>query len=43
MAELVLQASDGHVARLAAERNLVRPVVELTWNAIDAESVDRCV
>lgn len=38
MAELVLQASDGHVARLAHEADPVRAIAELIWNAIDAEA-----
>lgn len=38
MSELVLQASDDLVARLAHERDAVRAVVELIWNAIDAEA-----
>lgn len=38
MSELVLQASDDLVARLAHERDAVRAVVELVWNAIDAEA-----
>lgn len=38
MSELVLQASDDLVARLAHERDVVRAVVELVWNAIDAEA-----
>lgn len=38
MAELVLQASNDLVARLAHEGDPVRAVVELVWNAIDAEA-----
>lgn len=38
MAELVLQAGDGHVARLAHESDAVRAVVEMVWNAVDAEA-----
>lgn len=38
MSELVLQASDDLVARLAHERDAVRAVVELIWNGIDAEA-----
>jgi len=38
VADLVLEASDGHVARLAHEADPVRAVVELIWNAIDAEA-----
>lgn len=38
MANLVLQASDDLVARLAHERDAVRAVAELVWNAIDAEA-----
>src|SRR4051812_26304005 len=38
MAQLVLQASNDLVARLAREEDPVRAVVELTWNAIDAEA-----
>ena len=38
MGDLVLQASDDLVARLAHERDAVRAVVELVWNAIDAEA-----
>ena len=38
MSELVLQASDDLVARLAHERDAVRAIVELMWNAIDAEA-----
>ena len=38
MADLVLQASNDLVARLAHEADPVRAVVELVWNAIDAEA-----
>jgi hypothetical protein len=38
VADLVLEASDGHVARLAHETDPVRAVVELIWNAIDVEA-----
>ncbi len=38
MSELVLQASDDLVARLAHEGDPVRAVVELVWNAIDGEA-----
>lgn len=38
MNELVLQAGDDLVARLAHEREPVRAVVELVWNAIDGEA-----
>ena len=38
MAELVLQASDDLVARLAHESDPVRAIVELIWNAIDGEA-----
>ncbi len=38
MAELVLQAGDGHVARLAHESDPIRSMVEMIWNAIDAEA-----
>ncbi len=38
MTELVLQASDDLVARLAHEGHPVRAVVELVWNAIDGEA-----
>ena len=41
MAEpLHLQAGDDHVERLAHENDPVRAVVELIWNAIDAEAVE---
>ena len=38
MAELRLQASDDHIARIAHEGDPLRAVVELIWNAIDAEA-----
>src|SRR6266498_5358695 len=38
MAELILEASDAHVARLAHESDPVRALVELIWNAVDAEA-----
>lgn len=38
MAELHLRADDDHVERLAHENDPVRAVVELIWNAIDAEA-----
>jgi len=38
MSELVLQAGDDHVGRLAHESEPLRAVVELIWNAIDAEA-----
>lgn len=38
MKDLVLTASDDHVARLAHEGDPVRAVVELVWNAVDAEA-----
>ena len=38
MTELVLQASDDLVARLAHEGDPVRAVVELVWNAVDGEA-----
>lgn len=38
MADLRLQASDDHVARIAHEGDPVRAVVELVWNAVDAEA-----
>ncbi|MFT4289499.1 ATP-binding protein [Nocardioides sp.] len=38
MAELHLTADDDHVERLAHENDPVRAVVELIWNAIDAEA-----
>ena len=38
MADLRLRASDDHVARIAHEGDPVRAVVELIWNAIDAEA-----
>lgn len=38
MEDLVLTASDDHVARLAHERDPVRAIIELIWNAVDAEA-----
>ena len=38
MAELILQAGDGHVTRLAHESDPIRSVVEMIWNSIDAEA-----
>ncbi|SDS38817.1 Histidine kinase-, DNA gyrase B-, and HSP90-like ATPase [Brevibacterium sandarakinum] len=38
MEDLVLTASDDHVARLAHEGDPVRAVIELIWNAVDAEA-----
>jgi hypothetical protein len=38
MAELLLQAGDDHVQRLAHESDPVRAVIELIWNSIDAEA-----
>lgn len=38
MSELVLVAADDLVARIAHERDAVRAVVELIWNAVDAEA-----
>jgi len=38
MAELHLTADDDHVERLAHENDPVRAIVELIWNAIDAEA-----
>ena len=38
MTELNLQADDDHVERLAHENDPVRAIVELIWNAIDAEA-----
>jgi hypothetical protein len=38
MAELHLQAADDLVERLAHENDPVRAIVELIWNAIDAEA-----
>jgi hypothetical protein len=35
---LVLEASNSHVARLAHEADPIRAVVELIWNAVDAEA-----
>ncbi|HEX3784267.1 MAG TPA: ATP-binding protein [Pseudonocardiaceae bacterium] len=39
MGDLILRASDDLVARIAHERDPVRAVVELVWNAIDAEAM----
>lgn len=38
MAELHLEAGEDHVERLAHENDPVRAVVELIWNAVDAEA-----
>jgi len=38
MSELVLEASDDHVARLAHEGDPIRAIVELVWNSIDADA-----
>ncbi len=38
MAELVLTAGDGHVAQLAHESDASRAIVEMIWNALDAEA-----
>lgn len=38
MAELILQASNDLVARIAHESDPVRAVVELVWNAVDGEA-----
>ena len=38
MEELVLQATDDLVARIAHENDPVRAVVELVWNAVDGEA-----
>jgi hypothetical protein len=40
VAELILQAVDDHVARLAHESDPVRAVIELIWNAVDAEATE---
>lgn len=40
MPELQLQAGDDHVERLAHEKDPVRALVELIWNAIDAEATE---
>lgn len=40
MAELHLTADDDHVERLAHENDPVRALVELVWNAIDAEAMN---
>ena len=36
MAELLLQAGDDYVQRLALENDPVRAIVELIWNSVDA-------
>jgi Histidine kinase-, DNA gyrase B-, and HSP90-like ATPase len=38
MSELVLQASDDLIARLAHESDPLKALVELIWNAVDAEA-----
>jgi len=40
MTELILRAGADHVARLAHESDPARAVIELVWNAIDAEATD---
>jgi len=40
MAELHLEAGEDHVERLAHENDPVRAVVELIWNAVDAEATE---
>ena len=40
MADLHLTADDDHVERLAHENDPVRALVELVWNAIDAEAMN---
>jgi hypothetical protein len=40
MTELILQAGADHVARLAHESDPARAVIELIWNAIDAEATE---
>lgn len=40
MEDLVLTASSDHVARLAHEGDPVRAVIELIWNAVDAEATN---
>lgn len=40
MEDLVLTASGDHVARLAHEGDPVRAVIELIWNAVDAEATN---
>ena len=40
MEDLVLTASDDHVARLAHEGDPVRAIIELIWNAVDAEATN---
>lgn len=43
MKDLVLTASDDHVARLAHEGAPVRAIIELIWNAVDAEATNVAV
>lgn len=38
MDDLVLTASDDHIARIAHESDPLRAIVELIWNAVDAEA-----
>ena len=38
VADLILQASDDRVARIAHEGDPVKTVVELVWNSLDAEA-----
>ena len=38
MADLVLQASDDLIARLAHESDPLKALVELVWNSVDAEA-----
>lgn len=38
MADLVLQASDDLIARLAHESDPLKALIELIWNAVDAEA-----
>lgn len=40
MEDLLLTASDDHVARLAREGDPVRGLIELIWNAVDAEATN---
>ena len=40
MEDLVFTASDDHVARLAHEGDPVRAIIELIWNAVDAEATN---
>ena len=40
MEDLVLTASDDHVARLAHEGDPVRAIIELIWNALDADATE---